>query len=95
MKRTSCKKASCFSHVPCISVKIGKGQAVVKSVLLFQDIWEPGDFHHSSIKRQVPAAFAMSVKEDIMFAFTEKTVHDLRFGGREASSNSNKGHNKV
>ena len=75
-------------------MKIGKGQAVVKSVLLFPLGTEPGDFHHSSHQETVSAAaFAMSVKKDIMFAFTEKTVHDLRFGSREASSNSNKGHN--
>jgi hypothetical protein len=33
------------------------------------------------------------MKKHIMFTYTEKTVHDLRFGSREAISNSNKGHN--
>ncbi|KAK1335982.1 hypothetical protein QTO34_003782 [Cnephaeus nilssonii] len=40
------------------------------------------------------APSAMSVEKDIMFTFTEKTVHDLRFGSREAISNSYKGHNR-
>ena len=77
-----------------ISMKIGEHQTLVKHVLTLASWTEPADFHHSLHQETVfVASSAVSVKKHIMFTFTEKRVHDLRFGSREAVSNSNEGHN--
>ena len=78
----------------CISMKTGEGQTIVKRVLTLAGRTEPADFHHSRHQETVfVASSAVSVKKHIMFTFTEKRVHDLRFGSREAISNSNEGYN--
>ena len=77
-----------------ISMKIGEGHTLVKSVLPLTPRTEPGDLYHSLHQETIFAASsAVPVKKHIVFMSTEERVHDLRFGSREAISNSNEGHN--
>jgi hypothetical protein len=76
-----------------ISRKISESQTLVKHVLTLAGWPEPADFQHSPHQNTLfVASSSVSVKKHIMFTFTEKRVHDLRFGSREAISNPNEGH---